>query len=191
VNVAVAVPPFPIARFSVEQYHRMIESGAFTEHDQLELIEGWVVQKMAKGPAHEFSLGRTEEALRALLPPGWYVRNQSPLTLTRSEPEPDLVVARGERAAHRFRHPGASEVALVVEISDTTLATDRLKAQTYAGEGIIEYWLVNLGLRCVEVHKSPHEGRYREPATFLARDEIALVLDGEACGAIPVARLLP
>src|SRR4029078_6259895 len=26
-----AVPPLPIARFSVEQYHRMVESGAFTE----------------------------------------------------------------------------------------------------------------------------------------------------------------
>ena len=57
-------PPFPVARFSVEQYHRMIESGAFTEDDQLELIEGWVVRKMAKGPAHEYSVGRCEELLR-------------------------------------------------------------------------------------------------------------------------------
>ncbi len=46
--MAVSVPPFPIARFSVEQYHRMIESGAFTEHDQIELLEGWVVEKTAK-----------------------------------------------------------------------------------------------------------------------------------------------
>ena len=40
--MAVAVPPFPIARFSVEQYHRLIQSGAFTEDDCLELIDGWV-----------------------------------------------------------------------------------------------------------------------------------------------------
>lgn len=44
------VPPFPIARFSVDQYHRMIESGVSTEDDRLELIEGWIVQQTAKGP---------------------------------------------------------------------------------------------------------------------------------------------
>ena len=51
-----AVPPLPIARFSVEQYHRMVESGAFTENDRLELIEGWVVQQLAEGPGHEYAV---------------------------------------------------------------------------------------------------------------------------------------
>jgi Uma2 family endonuclease len=118
-----AVPPFPTARFSVEQYHWMIESGAFTEDDRLELIEGWVVQQMANGPGHEFAVGQGEELLRACVPAGWHVRNQAPITLTNSEPEPDLTIVRGGRGVYRQRHPVASEVALVVEVSDTSLNT--------------------------------------------------------------------
>ena len=139
-----AVPPLPIARFSVEQYHRMIESGAFTEDDRLELIEGWVVQQMAKGPGHEYAVGQGEELLRARVPAGWHVRNQAPITLTSSEPEPDLTIVRGDRGAYRRRHPVASEVALVVEVSDTSLDTDRIKGKTYGSAGIAQYWIVDL-----------------------------------------------
>lgn len=130
-----AVPPFPIARFSVEQYHRMIESGAFTENDRLELIEGWVVQQMAKGPGHEYAVGQGEDLLRARMPAGWHVRNQAPITLANSEPELDLAIVRGDRGAYRRRHPIPSEVALVVEVSDTTLDTDRVKGKTYGSAG--------------------------------------------------------
>src|SRR5215831_914264 len=111
-----AAPPLPLARFSVDQYHRMIESGAFTEDDRLELIEGWVVQQMAKGPAHEYSVGQGEDLLRACTPAGWHVRNRAPITLTSSEPEPDLTVVRGDRGVYRQRHPVPSEIALVVEV---------------------------------------------------------------------------
>lgn len=192
-GMAVAVPPFPIARFSVEQYHRMIESGAFTEDDRLELIEGWVVQRMAKGPAHEFSTGQTEEAIRERLPTGWHVRNQAPITLARSEPEPDLAVVRGNRADYRARHPQANEVALVVEISDSTLATDRLKLRTYAAAGIAECWIVNLEGRCVEVHRDPasdpSEG-YRIEATLREGESLRFVVAGCDCGIIGVGSLL-
>src|ERR1043165_6119572 len=102
--------PFPIARFSVEQYHRMIASGAFTEHDRLELIEGWGVTQMAKGPGHEYAGGQGDERLRQRIPQGWHVGNQAPITLSDSEPEPDLVIARGDRAAYRTRHPEPAEV---------------------------------------------------------------------------------
>ena len=187
-------PPFPIARFSVDQYHRMIQSGAFTEDDRFELIEGWVVTKMAKGPAHEYVTGRADEILRELVPRGWHVRNQAPITLGDSEPEPDLSIARGERGAFRDRHPGASDVALVVEVSDTTLATDRLKARVYAASGIAEYWIVNLSERCVEVYRratGTSETGYATCAVLLEHDGIRLELDGTECGTVSVAALLP
>jgi Uma2 family endonuclease len=193
--VAVAVPPFPIARFSVEQYHRMIDSGAFTEDDRLELIEGWVVQKMAKGPEHEFSVGQVEEAIRVLLPSNFHVRNQAPITLSASEPEPDLTIARGSRADFRDRHPNAGDIALVIEISDTTLATDRLKLRTYAAAGIAECWIVNLEARSVETHRGPvvdqRESGYREQKTLHEGESIRLVVEGQDRGAIAVASILP
>lgn len=134
----------------------MVAAGAFTEHDRVELIEGWVVAQMAKGPGHEYAVAEAEAQLRTRLPEGWYVRNQAPLTLDASEPEPDLTITRGSRAAYRTRHPGPDEVAAVVEVSDTTLETDRLKARTYGANGIATYWLINLAGRCVEVHTGPN-----------------------------------
>ncbi len=187
-------PPFPIARFSVEQYHRMIESGAFTEDDRLELIEGWVVKQMAKGPAHEYAVGQGEELLRARMPAGWHVRNQTPITLASSEPEPDLTVARGDRATYRQHHPRAADVTLVVEISDTSLDTDRLKGKTYGTAGIAVYWIVNLVDRCVEVYTTPHpasEAGYANRTIYQSGETVALHIDGADLGTLPVSALLP
>jgi Uma2 family endonuclease len=189
-----AVPPLPIARFSVEQYHRMIESGAFTEDDRLELIEGWVVQQMAKGPAHEYAVGQGDEFLRARVPTGWHVRNQAPVTLTSSEPEPDLAIVRGDRGAYRQRHPVASEVALVVEVSDTSLDTDRIKGKTYGSAGIAEYWIINLVDRWVEVYARPDptsETGYARRKIFRANEALALHIAGQDLGALAVTSLLP
>jgi len=189
-----AVPPFQIARFSVEQYHRMIESGAFTEDDRLELIEGWVVQQMAKGPGHEYAVGQGEELLRARVPGGWHVRNQAPITLTSSEPEPDLTIVRGDRGVYRQRHPGASEVALVVEVSDTSLNTDHVKGKAYGSAGIAEYWIINLVDRCVEVYTRPDatsELGYASRKIFGATETIALHIAGQDLGTLAVIALLP
>ena len=189
-----AVPPLPAARLSVDQYHRMIESGAFTEDDRLELIEGWVVQQTAKGPGHEYAVGQGEELLRALLPAGWHVRNQAPITLTSSEPEPDLTIVRGERGAYRRRHPIASDVALIVEVSDTSLDTDRIKGKTYGSAGIALYWIINLVDRCVEVHAQPEPTSatgYAHREVIRSTETIALHIAGQDLGTLVVAALLP
>ena len=172
----------------------MIESGAFTEDDRLELIEGWVVQQMAKGPGHEYAVGQGEELLRALVPAGWHVRNQAPITLTSSEPEPDLAIVRGDRGAYRRRHPVASEIALAVEVSDTSLDTDRIKGKTYGAAGIAEYWIINLVNRCVEVYARPDpasETGYARRTIFRANEAIVLHVAGQELGTVPVPALLP
>lgn len=193
VSATLTLPPFPVARFSVDQYHRMIESGAFTENDRIELIEGWVVNQMAKGPGHEYATGQMDQLLRELAPTGFHVRNQAPITLATSEPEPDVSVVRGDRALYRARHPGPSEVVLVVEVSDSSLATDRLKAKTYGAAGIAHYWLVNLAERCVEVASAPSasaEGGY-STIEIIRDGELELVIDGTRHGGIPLASIWP
>jgi predicted DNA-binding protein (UPF0278 family) len=42
-------------KFSVEQYHQMIETGTLTENDPVELIEGWIVTKMPKKSPHRIT----------------------------------------------------------------------------------------------------------------------------------------
>lgn len=39
--------------FSVPDYHRLIELGLLTEDDNLELIEGYLVNKMSRNPPHD------------------------------------------------------------------------------------------------------------------------------------------
>jgi Uma2 family endonuclease len=186
--------PFPIARFSVEQYHRMIQSGALGEDDRVELIDGWVVKQMAKGPEHAYATGQCQELLQRSLPEGWHVRNQEPITLADSEPEPDLSVVRGARGKYLAQHPGPGDIALVVEVSDSTLVTDRGKARIYARAGIREYWIVNLVARSLEIHSEPQPGpdaSYASCHALRAGERAQLVIEGQGLGSIEVASLLP
>jgi hypothetical protein len=85
------------------------------------------------------------------------VQNQS-LSLYKKEPEPDVAIVRGRLEDYSDRHPGPADVWLVIEVADTTLVTDRFKAQLYAEAGIPVYWIVNLLERVVEVYQDPSSG---------------------------------
>ncbi|MBL8206468.1 MAG: Uma2 family endonuclease [Blastocatellia bacterium] len=155
-NVLPAVPRDPIVRLSVEQYHEMIRAGILTADDQVELLEGWLVAKMPKKPQHRIATRLTQNALAAIVPDGWYVDAQEPITLADSEPEPDVMIVRGETQDYHDRHPHADEIALVVEIADSTLERDRsTKKRMYARAGIPVYWIVNLVDNTCEVYSTP------------------------------------
>ncbi|HXT59594.1 MAG TPA: Uma2 family endonuclease, partial [Pirellulales bacterium] len=91
---AFGVSPY---RFTVGQYHEMIEAGILGENDRIELLEGGILQMSPKGPRHVFAVQEALAKLSPLLPAGWHVRCQDPLTLADSEPEPDIAVVRGSR----------------------------------------------------------------------------------------------
>src|SRR5437868_3175756 len=107
-----AVPEIPIRRLSVAQYHQMLDAGILTEDDEVELLEGWLVEKMTKHPPHRAATRLTRVALEKIVPAGWYVDTQEPVTTEESEPEPDISVIRGETRAYLERHPGPADVGL-------------------------------------------------------------------------------
>lgn len=188
----VSAPPSfhgrPLGRLSVAQYEAMVESGVLTKHDRLELIEGHLVQKMTKGMRRCVAADCFQQALQAVLPSGWFVRVEKPVRFPgrMSLPEPDLSVVRGKPRDYLNDQPGPADVALVVEVSDSSLAADRALAATYLGGGVPEYWLLNLAEEVLEVH------RPGQPVRVLGtKDAIDLVLDGAAAGRIAVADLLP
>ena len=198
----VASPPAPLTwfgslrRFSVEEYHQMIQAGILDENDNVELIEGYVVNKMSRNPPHDGTIQLVSDLLREVLPPGWCVRDQSAVTLTSSEPEPDVCIVRGTRRDYLTQHPHAADTGFVVEVSDSTLAWDRSeKARIYARAGIETYWIVNLVDRRLEVHTGP-SGPTASPC-YARRDDIPiggsvpLVLDGVVIAALAVSDLLP
>jgi Uma2 family endonuclease len=191
-----AVPTDFIWRLSVDQYHEMTRTGILTEDDPVELLEGWLVTKMPKNPPHRLATQLTREALARILPPGWYVDAQEPITLADSEPEPDIVVVRGDRRRYRDRHPGPQDVALVVEVADATLQRDRtLKKRLYAFADIPVYWIVNLLENQFEVYTEPSRSAeqpdYRQRQDYNLSDDIPLVIEGREVSRLAVRELLP
>ena len=182
----------PIWRLTVDQYHAMIDTGILSSDSPVELVEGILLQKMSKKPPHSFATEEARAALVSVLPAGWCVRAQEPITLADSEPEPVIAVACGSNRDYINRHPGPGDIALIVEVSDSTLARDRgIKLRMYARAGIREYWIVDLFGRCLEVHTDPQGESYRALTVLFTNDAIPVVIGGSQVGVIPVSSLLP
>jgi Uma2 family endonuclease len=191
-----AVPGDLIWRLSIGQYHEMIRTGILTEDHPVELLDGWLVLKMPKNPPHRIATRLTCKALERIIPAGWYVDQQEPITTPNSEPEPDVVVARGDTRDYLDRHPGPDDVPLVVEVADTTLERDRtLKKRIYAFAEIPTYWIVNLVEQQVEVYSEPsgetEPADYRQRQDYSLQDSVPLVIDGQQIAQIAVTELMP
>jgi Uma2 family endonuclease len=183
-------------RLTVEQYHEMIRAGILTEDDPVELLEGWLISKMPKNPPHRVATRLTTKALERIVPAGWYVDQQEPITTRTSEPEPDVVVVRGDTRDYLDRHPGPRDLAMVVEVADTTLERDRtLKKRLYAAAEIPLYWIVNLIEQQVEVYTQPtgeaEPADYRDRQDYRLPDSVSLVIEGEEIARVAVSDLLP
>lgn len=183
-------------RFSVPEYHKLIEIGVLTENDRLELLEGYLVNKMSRNPPHDAAIQLLQDALLGLLPAGWRLRIQSAITLADSEPEPDLAVVRGNARTYTQRHPGPADAGIVIEVSESTLDGDRIdKGRIYARAGIAVYWIVNLVERQVEVYTQPSgpgaSPSYGQTSIHKESDAVPLVLDNVTAGMLNVRDLLP
>jgi Uma2 family endonuclease len=180
-------------RLSVETYEAMVASGVFTKRDRLELIEGSLVEKVTKGRRHSASSELCWRAINASLPTGWHVRIEKPVRIPArdSEPEPDVSVARGRVQDYLELDPGPPDVALVVEVAESTLADDRAMAATYGGGGIPVYWIVNVSGRQLEVYSSAIAGAYQAPKILGETESVDLIIDGQVVGHVAVADLLP
>src|SRR4051794_16646400 len=79
----------PVRKFTVDEYHHLIAAGFFTRDDHYELLDGYIVQKMPRGPIHDACLAQVRRILAGHLPRGWHIRVRSAVTTAESEPEPD------------------------------------------------------------------------------------------------------
>jgi Uma2 family endonuclease len=180
-------------RLTVRQYDRMVQEGVLERRDRVELIEGLLVVKPSKNPPHIVAGNIGREALARIAPPGWHVAKEDPIMVSDwSEPEPDLALIRGQPRDYLQRHPTAAEVALVVEIAESSLTTDRSEmGRNYAASGIPYYWIVNLVDRQVEVYTGPGPAEYQSRQGLKPGQDIPVVVDGVEVGRIPVADILP
>ena len=173
--------PLTLRRWGRVEYERLVDLGAF-ENDPVELIGGQLIVAEPKGSEHATAVDMADDALRAALPAGWIVRGQNPLALDdESAPEPDIAVVPGRRADYRH-----ARVA---------------KGSLYARAGIVDYWIVNLVDRVLEVYRdpgadvtAPYGWRYMSVERFTppsAAAPLAVPAAPIPVAPIPVAALLP
>ncbi len=192
--------PKAVVPLSVEQYHRMRETGILDEDEPVELIDGLLVYKDRGGavpvsPLHSFVTQRMTRLGPALEELGCHLRLENPITLPPShEPEPDAAVIRGHAEDYLERHPGPGDVVCVIEVSDSSLRSDRTTKQgIYAAAGIAQFIIVNLVEGRVEVYEKPNAGErcYGVVRVLHRGDTMALETSAGRSVDVPVADWLP
>jgi Uma2 family endonuclease len=150
-------------RVSYDEFEAMIERGEL-DHDtrRFELLDGEIVPMVAPNPPHDEALDLLAEWSYANVPRE-RVRIRMGggvgLRVVESLPLPDMTWLR--KQSYADRRPGPADVLLVVEVSHSSLSKDRnRKARLYAAAGIRDYWIVNLGGRCIEVLRDPGPDGY-------------------------------
>jgi Uma2 family endonuclease len=193
----VAVPKWScLRRFTVPEYHAMLAAGILVSGDPVELIDGYLVEKMSRNPPHDSAIDLFRAAIAPFFRPGTLLRSQQAVTLLDSEPEPDFALVRGGPRSFARQHPRPADILLIAEVADSSLPIDRgLKGVAYARNGLPVYWIVNLEESQVEVYTDPDPAAlppaYRTRTDYCPGDTVPVVLDSQPAGGIAVSDLIP
>ncbi len=153
-----SAPDGSLRRFTLDEYHQLIEIGFFQPEERLELIEGTLRYMSPIKPPHAEAISRLVDLILVRLGNKVLGRIQSPITLPdkTSEPEPDFALVVRHPGGYTERHPSTEDLFLVVEVADSSLRYDReVKIPLYAAAGIREYWIVNLIDDVIEIYRQP------------------------------------
>ncbi|MFB2917548.1 MULTISPECIES: Uma2 family endonuclease [Aerosakkonema] len=155
-------------KFTVEQYHQMVDVGILNQSDRVELIRGEIVEMNPIGTRHAACVNRLVRLLTQRLGDVVILSPQNPVELDdTSEPQPDVALLQPRPDFYESGHPQAQDVILLVEVADTTAESDRtVKIPLYAENGIVETWLVNINEQCVEVYREPSATGYQNVQVF-------------------------
>lgn len=184
--------PLDDREWTVEEYLAAAYAGEFGRRD-VELLDGRVYEKMVKNPRHSFVVKWLVDALAAWLPANFHSEQERPLQLVRNAPEPDVLVVRGSLRNYRHRHPTAADVALAIEVAESSLRRDLgTKFGIYAASNVPEYWVVDLIHDQINVFTDPDPAAetYGAHQTFVPGQTIPLTLDDVVVANIDVADVL-
>jgi len=158
--------------FTAGDYLRLAEAGVLREDERLELIRGEIIEMSPINVAHASTVSRLISVLYAALGKRVLLSVQNPLKLDdETLPQPDIAVLKPRDDFYMKQHPGPEDLLLLIEVSDTTLPYDRrVKGKLYGAANIIEYWIVDLSKRRIEVHREPQADGYRT-ITYYASGE--------------------
>jgi Uma2 family endonuclease len=184
----------PLVRFSAARYEELTRQGFFGPADKIELINGYLVEKMPQNDPHSFAVDMLTEILLRALPAEWTARFQFGVRLSSDTiPEPDAVIVPGPKSLYARRKPTRKDVALIIEVADSSLRYDRTTKQgIYARDRIPVYWIVNVRAKAVEVYTVPQAGKepgYEEQAIYTHGQNVPVVIHGKKVAEVEVDKL--
>jgi len=185
-------PAPPRKRWTREQCAPLEASGLF-ERERLELVDGELISKMGKNRPHVNASMLLLEWIQDTFGRR-FVNAEAPIDVGPddnpwSEPEPDLIVLKREYSNFKSGNPQPHDLALVIEISDSSLAFDlTTKARLYARAGIEEYWVLDVAGRRLIAHRSPVSGNYTSVVAY-GENEMIAPLAAPAAGFRPAEAL--
>jgi len=132
--------------------------------ERWELVQGELVSKTGTDLPHAMTAQRIVAWLMGVFPSDCILPTCSmdvaPEDNPTSEPEPDIILLN-RPASELNRNPVPADIALIVEVSDTTLEHDLgPKASLYSRAGIPEYWVVDINGRRIHQHREAAAGGY-------------------------------
>jgi Uma2 family endonuclease len=164
--------------FTVDEYYRMADAGIFGEDDRVELIKGEIVTMPPIGSPHAACVMRLNQILQTQVGDRATISIQGPLRLNnRSEPVPDVMLLAPRDDFYASGHPAPSDVHLLIEVSDTSLAYDSgIKLHLYARSLIGEVWIVDLHGQRIRAFREPTASGYRQSDVTLRDSTVSPVI---------------
>lgn len=180
-NAITLMRDLPVHKLTVDDVRAMLESGVLDQTAKYELIEGVLYDVPLENPPHRDYKSEIIIHLARTLPDEWFVMAEAQLDLAPiSAPSPDIHVFPSAIATADLK---PEQVALVIEVSDTSLRQDiGMKADLYAHYGVQEYWVVDIARRVILVHRERDGDGWAAPVE-VAADETAV------CAAVPALKL--
>ena len=128
------------------EFDSMVDRGAFDglKPRKIELIRGELRFMNPAGPVHDdyidyLTRWSTDSTTSKIA----NIRVQCGFVCDDDRPEPDVLWVKPRRYGRT--RPTASDVILLIEVSDSSLVSDlREKSDVYAESGVAEYWVVDI-----------------------------------------------
>jgi hypothetical protein len=159
--------PYPLHRFSVEEYGRLVKTGVLAESSGHQLVDGVVLTLRRRTPEAQRAMDRLAGRI-AKLSPRAVIRRGEPLRLgPYSLVRPALTVCRGPADRYRAVPPRGEDVIVAVDIRDRKDVARLVSWPVYARWGVSAAWMLD-GERAIDVATEPTPRGYARIARHAA-----------------------
>ena len=169
----------PLREFDAEQYIAMAEAGVFDPpvgepRCRVDLFEGVVITMSPSGSDHNFIVMRFTDLFAGFVSK-FMLSVQGTLRVDRRHVlDPDFMLLKPRELSYRRALPAPTDVALLVEVADSSLRNDeQIKRPVYASAGIPDFWLVDVGAEKIVVYRQPQGNTFADVQTYAGDDQIA------------------